>query len=146
MRLLTTGYEGENVEAWIDRLRSAGVTLVVDVRERTASRKKGFSKNTLQSLLAAQGIRYVHLPRLGTPPEMRRQYHQDRDVDAFMRRFEAHLDGQEDALRELSRIAEGETACLVCFERDPRLCHRWAIARRLEKSEPGKWEIVHLQP
>lgn len=144
MRLFTTGYEGETVEAWIDRIRSAGVSLVVDVRERTASRKKGFSKNALQSLLAEHGIRYVHLPLLGTPPDMRRQYHRDRDVEAFFERFEAYLDDREDALRELSRIAEGETACLVCFERDPRLCHRWAVARRLERLEPGKWEIVHL--
>ena len=51
----------------IDRLRTAGVRVLADVRAVAASRRAGFSKTVLGSSLAEAGIEYVHLRDLGTP-------------------------------------------------------------------------------
>src|SRR5476649_1046545 len=59
MNLYTFGYEGLGVGEFIDRLRTAGVGTVVDVRELPLSRKKGFSKQSFAEALRAAGIEYV---------------------------------------------------------------------------------------
>lgn len=48
--LFTFGYEGLDIDAFVDRALAAGVRTIVDVRELPLSRKKGFSKNPLPLL------------------------------------------------------------------------------------------------
>ena len=67
MKLATIGYENSTLEGVLDRLRTAGVSTVIDVRAIASSRKAGFSKSLLGTSLVAQGIGYVHLRDLGTP-------------------------------------------------------------------------------
>lgn len=67
MKLFTIGYEGEPQAAVIDRLKAAGVEVLVDVRAVAASRRAGFSKTVLGNSLGEAGIDYVHLRPLGTP-------------------------------------------------------------------------------
>ncbi len=55
----------------IATLTTAGVELLIDVRERPQSRRAGFSKRMLAASAEAHGIAYVHLKALGTPPEGR---------------------------------------------------------------------------
>ncbi len=83
MILNTIGYQGAEVAPFIRTLKQAGVECLVDVRENTHSRKKGFSKTALASALDGQSIRYVHLRALGTPPEMRKAYHATGDLAQF---------------------------------------------------------------
>ena len=65
--LATIGYEAATQDAVIDRLKAAGVEMLVDVRAVAASRRAGFSKTVLAASLAEAGIGYVHLRQLGTP-------------------------------------------------------------------------------
>ena len=67
MKLATIGYEKEPQAAVIDRLKTAGVELVIDVRAVASSRRAGFSKTLLSASLNEAGIGYVHLRELGTP-------------------------------------------------------------------------------
>ena len=43
--LFTLGYEGLDIDAFVARVRDAGIRVIVDVRELPLSRKKGFSKS-----------------------------------------------------------------------------------------------------
>jgi uncharacterized protein (DUF488 family) len=63
--LYTIGYEGQTVEAFLQRLLAQGVLALIDVRELPLSRKPGFSKNALASALQRHGIEYIHMPALG---------------------------------------------------------------------------------
>lgn len=54
--LATIGYEAQTQEQVIDKLVSAGVEVVVDVRAIAASRRAGFSKTVLAASLAEAGI------------------------------------------------------------------------------------------
>ena len=129
MALYTFGYEGLTPEAFVARLKRAGVRTVLDVRQLPLSRKPGFSKRILATTLHDAGILYAHVPALGCPPAIRRRYKANRSWPLYVRSFTAHLAHQQEAIAELARIAKKTTACLVCFEADFNLCHRNIVAR-----------------
>lgn len=53
MNLYTAGYEGLSINAFIARLKQAGIDKVLDVREYPLSRKKGFYLSEQSHLLIA---------------------------------------------------------------------------------------------
>lgn len=131
--LYTIGYEGAALAALIGTLKTSGVTLLVDTRERAQSRRAGFSKTALSVALAQEGVGYLHLRALGTPPAVRKDYKMTHDFASLKRGYLAHLATQGEALEELGRVAARETAALLCYEADPADCHRSLIAARLRE-------------
>lgn len=143
MKVFTIGYEGEPQAAVIDRLRSAGVEVLADVRAVAASRRAGFSKTVLGSSLAQAGIEYVHLRDLGTPKAGRdaaRKGH----VGEMRAIFAEHMEEPPArlAFERLREIARDRPTALLCFEADHAGCHRSALAERLQ-AEDGL-EVVNL--
>ena len=132
MKLATVGYERDTQPAVIDRLKAAGVDLVVDVRAVASSRKAGFSKTLLSASLNAEGIGYVHLRELGTPKPGRiaaRKGH----IAEMTEIFEGHM-AEPKAQLELAKaveiVREKKTA-LLCYEADAAGCHRTIVAHRI---------------
>ncbi|HLZ74366.1 DUF488 domain-containing protein [Phenylobacterium sp.] len=130
MKLATVGYERDTQPAVIDRLKAAGVELVIDVRAVAASRKAGFSKTLLSASLNAEGIGYVHLRQLGTPKPGRdaaRKGH----VAEMHEIFKAHM-AEPGARMELAKATElvrdGKKVALLCYEADAAGCHRTILA------------------
>jgi uncharacterized protein (DUF488 family) len=141
----TIGYEGASVPDCIAALKAAGVTLLIDVREVASSRRAGFSKNILAASLAEAGIAYRHLRALGTPKAGRVANHSG-DLATFERIYREHLAGEEAqaALALALELAREQPSCLLCYERDPRRCHRSIIAEAMAGRETV--EIRHLTP
>ena len=131
--LFTIGYEGLDPERLTGALKDAGVARLVDVRAVANSRKRGFSKGALKAGLEEAGLGYDHLRSLGTP-KAGRQAARAHDA-ALMRRIycEEVLDTADGglALDALAELAQAAPICLLCFERDPALCHRRILAERL---------------
>ena len=140
--LYTFGYEGLTIEAFIERLKQARVQLIVDVRELPLSRKRGFSKTAFREALAVVGIAYEHRSALGCPKPVRDRYKVDADWQAYIRGFQAHLVTQQAEIEKLARTMLAQTACLVCFEADPAMCHRSYIAEALTEFAPI--DVMHL--
>jgi uncharacterized protein (DUF488 family) len=141
--LFTLGYEGATVDVFIDRLRQAGVTTVIDVRELPLSRKAGFSKRSFSDHLALAGLHYFHAPALGCPREIRNQYRVDGDWSAYRKGFKRYLVKQTVALDQLALKADDGLVCLVCFEADYRFCHRTIVADAVAAS--GRLTVQHLR-
>ena len=59
-KLFTIGYIGLTLEEFIDGLTSRGIECLIDTREIPISRKKGFSKSSLELELGRAGIVYRH--------------------------------------------------------------------------------------
>ncbi|MCJ2089388.1 DUF488 domain-containing protein [Methylobacterium sp. E-005] len=132
-QIFTIGYEGLDSEQLGGILRDAGVGVLADVRAVANSRKRGFSKGVLSTSLREAGLGYTHLRSLGTP-KSGRQAARAGDA-ALLRRIycEEVLDtaAGQTALGELAAMAEAAPLCLLCFERDPSVCHRRILAERL---------------
>ena len=59
--LLTIGYEGLSIDAYLNKLIINNVLVLVDVRANPVSRKYGFSKRILQNHIEKTNIHYIHL-------------------------------------------------------------------------------------
>ncbi|MPZ56459.1 MAG: DUF488 family protein [Rhizobiales bacterium] len=129
----TIGYEQATSAAVLDALADAKVALLVDVRAVAASRRPGFSKRQLAAGLDERGIGYLHLRGLGTPKEGRLAARSG-DAATMLRIYEKHLATPQarEELDELTALVRsGRCVCLLCYERDPRQCHRSRIAELL---------------
>lgn len=129
-KLSTIGYEGAELDDFIETLRMAKVDVLLDVRELPISRRRGFSKTALMAALSDAGIDYRHEKRLGSPKAIRHELREDWDYDRFFDAFDEHLAEQTDVLDTLARGLAGHVA-LLCFERDHKTCHRTPVAAAL---------------
>ena len=129
MKLATIGYEQETQSAVIDKLRQAGVELVIDVRAVAASRRAGFSKTLLSASLNEAGIGYTHLRQLGTPKPGRDAARKGR-VAEMHEIFHAHMaePGARMELAKATDLAKGSKVALLCYEADAAGCHRTILA------------------
>ncbi|HEX3954361.1 MAG TPA: DUF488 domain-containing protein [Stellaceae bacterium] len=127
--LYTIGYEKARLDDVVAALTGAGVTILIDVRDRPISRRPGFSKRQLTAAVEAAGMRYLHLQALGTPPEGREANHK-RQWERFWEIVEAKLGTGEAelALQEAGDVAGQGTACLLCYEANWNCCHRRRVA------------------
>ena len=141
--LLTIGYEGATQTSLLDRLQEAGVHTLIDVRALPASRKPGLSKRLLAASAADRGISYLHLQGLGTP-KPGRDAARAGDAATLGRIYREHIrtDRAQDALQVALGVTPAHRSCLLCFERDHRLCHRSLVAE-LIAAETGQ-QIEHL--
>lgn len=135
--LATIGYENATLDEVIDRLKGAGVELLIDVRAVASSRRPGFSKRMLAASLEAAGIGYLHLIRLGTPKSGREAARAGR-IAEMREIYEAHLAKPEAvaALEEARAAADNLRAALLCYEACAEGCHRRIVAERLRPEGP----------
>ncbi len=141
---MTIGYEALSTAEFLDILRRCKVSMVVDVRELPISRRAGFAKSALAAALAEYGIKYVHLPALGCPRDIRHTYREDDDWSRYTRRFKSYLETQGPALEQLSGLMQEERCCLLCFEDDYNFCHRSFVAERVAPLADTDVRVVHL--
>jgi uncharacterized protein (DUF488 family) len=129
MKLATIGYEQATQAAVIDKLKTAGVEVVIDVRAVAASRRAGFSKTLLSASLNDAGIGYVHLRQLGTPKPGREAARKGK-VAEMHEIFKAHMvePAAQLELAKATEIAAGKKTALLCYEADACGCHRTILA------------------
>ena len=141
MRIFTMGYEGATVGEFLDALKRAGVSQVIDVRALPLSRRPGFSKSPLRAALEEAGIGYVHLKALGTPAEGRAAARAGRHAD-LERIYAGQLELPEAIAQgaQMLALAEEKPSALLCFEREPAHCHRTLL---LDAVAPDV-EVTHL--
>ena len=136
-RIFTIGYEKATQAEVIAALKQAGVTQLIDVRARPISRKPGFSKKMLAASLLEEGINYVGLPALGTPPDGRdaARDHRLADLDRI---YSAQLETPEAELaaQQLKDLVAEKPSALLCYERGPEFCHRTLLHNKILSGYP----------
>lgn len=128
--LFTTGYEGLTIDAYIHKLISNNIKLVVDVRKNPLSMKYGFSKTKLKNYLEKAGINYQHLPELGIISKLRKNLKSSQDYEELFSQYESDtLPENEDALKKIIQLLKQfNRITLTCFEADHKSCHRHKIS------------------
>jgi uncharacterized protein (DUF488 family) len=157
-KLRTIGVYGFDRDSFIHALGSAGVDLLLDVRQRRGVRGSEYAwanAQRLQAALAKAGIGYSHLKELAPTTEMRQlQYAADARIGegkrnrttlapAYVERYTEEVLDRVD-LDPVVRWIGDSAAALLCVERDPEACHRSLIAERLRR-DLG-FEVKHLRP
>lgn len=143
----TIGYEGTDIERFIQTLKIVGVRVVADVRAVALSRKKGFSKTALKARLEMEGISYLHFNDLGDPKDGREAARMGK-YDKFRKIYSKHLSGRDaqTALATLRVTVKNAATCLLCFERDPMVCHRSIVAQKLQTSGAKVFDLYGDHP
>jgi len=154
MILRTVGHGNRSAEEFIDLLKEAGVSYVVDIRSIPHSvRFPHFGSQALRSTLRRAGIDYIYLGDLLGGKPLRheqagdtewKQGHLDVRLVASLRRTPRWREGiQKLAALVTGRADSGEVGCLLCSESDPTKCHRSLVALELASELPGL-EVSHL--
>lgn len=143
-QLFTVGYEGKDINTFLNNLRSNAIDCVLDIRQQALSRKPGFSKTQLARRLNRVRIQYVHLPDLGTPKPLREYLKSTGNYSIFFQKMDNHLANKKDALETACSYVTNHTCCLMCFERLPAACHRKLVARRIKVRDGNGLQIKHL--
>jgi uncharacterized protein (DUF488 family) len=131
--IATIGYEGADIDDFINALKRASIKRIIDVRDLPLSRKKGFSKNQLAECLAENGIEYIHLKGLGDPKEGRLAARAGQ-YKLFEKLFGKHIKtpvAQGD-LKIAAGLVQSKSSCLLCYEADHEFCHRRIVAEHLQ--------------
>ena len=130
--LYTLGHGARSGQGFVDLLRAAAISRLVDVRAFPASRRHPqFSRARLAAMLTSHHIGYdwqgealggfrkggEHSGHTALKQPMFRAYAEHMESCAFVRAGEA-----------LAEAAESEATCIMCAESDPAQCHRSLIA------------------
>lgn len=132
--LYTIGHSTRTLDDLVQLLRSFSVTVLADVRTIPRSRHNPqFGGDVLPAGLAAAGIVYHHLPRLGglrhpakTSPNLGWRNTSFRGFADYMGTAEF-----EAGLIQLHALATAGQAAIMCAEAVPWRCHRSLIADAL---------------
>jgi uncharacterized protein (DUF488 family) len=133
--LWTIGYQGKALPNLVGELLEAEIEMLVDVRIRPASRKPGFSRKALTAELPHADIAYEHCRELGTPLDIRGIFRAGtKHLDEARAKYREYLLSEAaDQLAWLAGVARKQRTAILCFELDPRECHRRVIAEELTR-------------
>ncbi len=144
--LFTLGYEGLTIDAYINKLISNNIALVIDVRKNPLSMKYGFSKVKMKSYLERAGVKYVHIPQLGIISELRKNLKTKTDYEELFELYKEKI--LPENLESINIVKEltnkYKRVALTCFESDHTSCHRHKITDWLESDSSFKEEIIHI--
>ncbi|MGI6090992.1 MAG: DUF488 family protein [Saccharofermentanales bacterium] len=137
--LFTIGYEGKSIEMFVNSLIQNNIHLLCDVRKNPLSHKFGFSQKRLKHIVQTVGIKYTHIPELGIESQKRSSLKTHDDYASLFSEYGKGLhkmpqlfNAVYDLLLDNNRIA------LMCFESDPKMCHRHVIRDLVTSMWPVK--------
>jgi uncharacterized protein (DUF488 family) len=144
--LMTVGYEGKTIDAYINTLIQHNVALVVDVRRNPISMKYGFSKTRFRDYLNRAGIKYEHIPALGIESAQRKNLETEKDYNNLFKKYASEsLPNRKNELQRIEElIGEHRRVALTCFEANPESCHRHKITEHLQSTKKWNIPIRHL--
>lgn len=125
----TVGYSERTPQQLLELLSMSQVSLLADVRCNPISRfRPEFSKSNLEQTMVRSGIRYLHIPELGIPSEIRRTMNKESLFDWYNSNIQL-----DSVLQQYSELLGKERFAFICVELDPNSCHRHSISLFLER-------------
>jgi uncharacterized protein (DUF488 family) len=157
--IATIGVYEFDAASFIRALDRAGVTQVLDIRQRRGVRGSEYAwanARRLQALLADARIGYEYHPELAPDTEMRQLQYRDDDRQGVGKRSRVRLAPEyirayTEEILDLApleplvrRLPVHGIAALLCVEATAQACHRSLVAQRL--AERFGVEVIHLEP
>ncbi len=145
VHVTTIGFTKSNAEHFFERLLTAGVKKLIDVRLHNTSQLAGFAKadDLAYFLKKIGGIEYVHQPILAPTDSILKAYKKEKgDWDDYEGGFLRLLEE-----RKIEQRLKPETfagGCLLCSEATPHNCHRRLVCEYLNDKWGGLLSVKHL--
>jgi uncharacterized protein (DUF488 family) len=140
----TIGHGNYPIDRFIDILRHIGIGTIIDVRSTPYSRfNPYFNRENLERSLKERGIGYQFMgDRLGGRytdpgllfPDGRVNYRKVQETELF----------KEGIGQLISIISSGKTIALMCAEKEPERCHRFALISPVLQDKGIS--VVHIRP
>ncbi len=140
-KIFSIGYSGRKIKDFIEILKENKIDYLVDVRNNAFSWNKEFSRNNIVENLAAHGIKYINLPKLGAPKDIRVEIKEYGNRNKFFELYSKWLQLNISYMNLIDVFARNNNTVLMCLEEDYRNCHRKVIGEKLE--EDG-YEVIQL--
>jgi len=141
----TIGFTKTNAKGFFDRLVSAGVKVLYDVRLHNTSQLSGFAKADDLAFFLDKigGIKYQHQPLLAPTDNMLKTFKRDKgDWNVYQEKFLSLM--CERKIEERFTPSQFEGVCMLCSEATPHQCHRRLVCEYLNDKWGGVLQVKHL--
>ena len=158
-RIATIGVYEFDAARFIEALDEAGVTQLIDIRQRRGVRGPQYAwanAQRLQALLAGARIGYEYHPELAPDTELRHlQYREDdrqgvgkrsrvRLAPEYIRQYTEEILDLVPLEPLVRRLPVHGIGALMCVEATAQACHRSLVAQRL--ADRFGFEVVNIEP
>jgi len=143
-KCFTIGYGDYPIELFLYFLQKTGIDTIIDVRSSPYSKYNlYFNRDNLEKSLVKNQIDYQYMGdkiggRYSNPsllfPDGTVNYQKVQNTEQF----------QEGISQVLSIISTGKKIALMCAEKEPERCHRFALISRVLQSKGIK--VIHVRP
>ncbi|MDC7683786.1 DUF488 domain-containing protein [Asticcacaulis sp. BYS171W] len=143
--LYTIGFTQTTAAHFFTRLKTAGVTKVIDIRLHNSSQLAGFAKSEDLAwfLKSLGGIDYAHHPLLAPTDDILKAFKKEKgDWGQFQSRFLNLMTERKVETRFKAEDFDG--ACLLCSEATPHHCHRRLLSEYLNDKWGQTLKVTHL--
>jgi len=132
--VFTAGYEGLQIDGFLDLLVQTGIQRLIDVRNNPVARRYGFHKSTLNRLCGHLSIEYVHIPELGIVSEDRQGLDTSADYNKLFDIYErSTLPKQSTSVDRVGKMMVQKPSVLVCMEAEACRCHRSRLGAEVSR-------------
>ncbi|MBW2053058.1 MAG: DUF488 domain-containing protein [Deltaproteobacteria bacterium] len=126
----TAGYEGLQIDGFINLLLNSGIKQLIDVRAHPISRAYGFHKKTLSMISNNLDIKYISIPELGVPNSWRRFLKESKNYKAVFNKYlDTIIEDQTESIDTVCSFTASQPSALMCMESNPKRCHRSYLAK-----------------
>ena len=137
----TIGYEGKDIDQFLNVLASNQIELLIDIRKNPFSMNSIYIKDALMKKLKDVGIDYLHIPELGIESEERKNLNTKADYDQLFAKYRQVLPIREVYITRIIELGTAKRVALLCFEADSNFCHRGEVAKAIKNK---KREVIDL--
>ena len=143
--ICTIGFAKKSLRQFIQLLKNANVTKIVDIRLNNTSQLAGFAKkDDLKYVLELVGIGYIHFEDLAPDDQLLEDYKKKRVKwsDYEKRYLDLLLNRKID--QKIDKILGEGLPCFLCSEHEPKFCHRRLLAEYISNHYNDQIVIKHL--
>ena len=137
----TIGYEGKDIDQFLNVLVSNQIELLIDIRRNPFSMNFIYIRDTLMKKLKDVGIDYLHIPELGIESEERKNLNTKADYDQLFMKYRQTLIIKEVYINRIIELGTTKRIALLCFEADCNFCHRGEVAKVIKSKN---YEVINL--
>jgi len=143
--IYSIGYEGKDIDQYLNTLIKHNITLLCDVRKNPISMKFGFSKRQLKDYCEKFDIDYIHLPEFGIESKKRKNLN---TIDDYEKLFSCYKKevlplSTQNIENLINVITTHQKIAFTCFEADPNMCHRTHLLDYLFENNNIGYKLIH---